>query len=141
VPLKIDVTIPAAACDYALHRDLLRLAPTGPGNPDPVIAVLGLTVIRVREAAGGHTQLVLRREIDVLDGIAFDRPDLATIVSEGDRLDVAGRLVSRRFGGIESLQIEIRDVATAGWHQLAKASRSTGPVAGSAVAAGAVASA
>ena len=47
--------------------------PCGTGNPEPLVAVLGLTVQRVRAANGGHTQLVLRRERDVLDGIAFGR--------------------------------------------------------------------
>jgi single-stranded-DNA-specific exonuclease len=137
LPLTIDLAIPAAACDYALHRDLLRLAPTGPGNPDPVIAVLGLTVIRVREASGGHTQLVLRRDVDVLDGIAFDRADLASSIANGDRVDVAGRLVSRQFGGFESLQIEIRDVATAGWHELNPSVRQAVPEAATDLAVGA----
>ena len=63
--------------DYNLYRDLARLAPCGPGNAVPLVAVLGLTVARVRAANGGHTQLVLRRERDVLDGIAFGRADLA----------------------------------------------------------------
>jgi single-stranded-DNA-specific exonuclease len=125
--LRIDLAVPARLCDYALQRDLLRLSPTGPGNPDPVVAVLGLTVMRAREATGGHAQLVLRRELDVLDGIAFGRPDLATSVAEGDRLDVAGRVVSRRFGGFESLQIEIRDVAASGWHPEAAAILSRAP--------------
>jgi single-stranded-DNA-specific exonuclease len=114
--LRLDLAVSAAACDYALHRDLVRLAPTGPGNPDPLVAVHGLTVTRVRGASGGHTQLTLRRERDVVDGIAFDWPELAARVSEGDRLDVVGRLTSRRFGGFESLQIEIRDAAPAGAH-------------------------
>ena len=69
---------------------------------------------RVRAATGGHTQLTLRRERDVLDGIAFGRPDIAEVVREGDRLDVVARLTSRTFGGFESLQLDIRDVATAG---------------------------
>ena len=56
-----------------LHRELAALAPCGPGNPDPLVAVLGLTVTRVRAATGGHSQLTLRRERDVLDGIAFGR--------------------------------------------------------------------
>jgi len=114
--LRLDLAVPAAACDYALHRDIARLAPTGPGNADPLVAVHGLTVTRVREATGGHTQLTLRRERDVVDGIAFDWPELATGVGEGDRLDVVGRLTSRRFGGLESLQIDIRDAAPAGGH-------------------------
>src|SRR5262245_2719096 len=87
-PLRIDLALPAAYVDYRLYRDLARLAPCGAGNPEPLVAVLGLTVTRVREATGGHTQLVLRRDPDVLDGIAFGRADLASSIREGDRIDV-----------------------------------------------------
>jgi single-stranded-DNA-specific exonuclease len=110
--VNVDLAVPAIAVDYALQRDLANLAPCGPGHPDPVIAILGLTVTRVRAAAGGHTQLTLRRNLDVIDGIAFGRPDLAESVTEGERLDVVGRVMSRAFGGFESLQVEIQDVAT-----------------------------
>lgn len=116
VAVKIDLAVPAADVDYALYRELAGLAPCGPGNADPLVAVLGLTVTRVRAATGGHSQLTLRRERDVLDGIAFGRPDIAEVVREGDRLDVVARLTSRRFGGLESLQLDIRDVATSGSH-------------------------
>jgi single-stranded-DNA-specific exonuclease len=78
-------------------------------------------VTRVRAATGGHSQLTLRRERDVLDGIAFGRSDIAEMVHEGDRLDVVARLTSRRFGGYESLQLDIRDVAEAGSHGAAAA--------------------
>lgn len=113
-PLRVDLALPARAADYALFRELVAFAPTGPGNPDPLVAVLDLTVTRVRPATGGHTQLTLKREIDVLDGIAFNRADLADAVREGDRVDVVARLASRAFGGFESLQLEIRDIAAAG---------------------------
>lgn len=119
--LAIDLALPARDVDYALLRELGRLDPTGPGNPDPLVAVLGLTVARVRPANGGHTQLTLRRERDVLDGIAFGRDDLATLVAEGDRVDVAARLMSRTFNGFESLQLEIRDVAPSASHPEAAA--------------------
>ena len=119
--ISIDLALPAAAIDYVLHRDLARLAPCGVGNPEPAVAVLGLTVTRIRPATGGHSQLTLKRELDVLDGIAFGRPDLAETVQVGDRVDVVGRLASRRFGGFESLQLEIRDVATSGSHPEAAA--------------------
>jgi len=110
----IDVAVHARDVDYALYRDLDRLGPYGTGNPEPMVAVLGLTVTRAREADGGHSQLVLKRRLDVLDGIAFGWPELSASVVEGDRLDVVGRLMSRRFGGLESLQIEIRDAAPSG---------------------------
>ena len=116
VSIVIDVALPAIEVDYALYRELAGLSPCGPGNPDPLVAVLGLTVTRVRAAAGGHSQLTLRRERDVLDGIAFGRSDIAETVHVGDRLDVVARLTSRRFGGFESLQLDIRDVATSGSH-------------------------
>ena len=120
-PLTIDLALPAALVDYRLFRDLVRLGPWGVGNPEPVVAVLGLTVTRAREAAGGHTQVVLKRRLDVLDGIAFGWPELAAGLAAGDRVDVAARLVSRRFGAVESLQLEIRDVAPAGFHAESRA--------------------
>lgn len=127
--LTLDLALAARDVDYVLHRDLGRLAPFGVGNPEPLVAVLGLTVTRSREASGGHTQLVLRRERDVLDGIAFGWPELAGLVHEGDRLDVVGRLMSRRFGGLESLQLEIRDAATSGYHAEARGILDRAPVA------------
>ena len=116
VAIAIDLALPALEVDYALYRELAGLAPCGPGNADPLVAVLGLTVTRVRAATGGHSQLTLRRGLDVLDGIAFGRSDIAEVVREGDRLDVVARLTSRTFGGFESLQLDIRDVATSGSH-------------------------
>jgi single-stranded-DNA-specific exonuclease len=127
--LAIDVALRAREVDYALHRDLQRLAPCGAGNPEPLVAVLGLTVTRAREAGGGHTQLVLKRRLDVLDGIAFGWPELARDVAEGDVIDVVAQLRSRRFGGIESLQLEIRDAAPSGFHLEAREILESVPVA------------
>ena len=114
--LRIDMAVPALDVDYRLLRDLGGLVPYGPGNPEPLVAVLGLTVTRVRVAADDHTSLTLRRERDVLDGIAFGRADIAALVKEGDRIDVVARISSRTFGGFESLQLEIRDAAPSGSH-------------------------
>lgn len=127
--LALDLAIRGRDVDYALHRDLQRLAPCGTGNPEPLVAVLGLTVMKVREAGGGHTQLVLRRRLDVLDGIAFGWPELSRQVVEGEVIDVVAQLRSRRFGGIESLQLEIRDAALSGHHAEARAILEAVPVA------------
>ena len=121
VSITIDLAVPAADVDYALHRELAGLAPCGPGNPNPLVAVLGLTVTRVRAATGGHSQLTVRRDRDVLDGIAFGRSDIAETVREGDCIDIVARLTSRLFGGFESLQLDIRDVATSRSHPEAAA--------------------
>ena len=112
--LALDLTLRAPELDFPLVQGLATLEPTGPGNPVPVVGVLDMTVTRVRAATGGHTQLTLRRDRDVVDAIAFGREDLASAVREGDRVDVATRLRVRRFGGYESMQLEIRDIASAG---------------------------
>ena len=46
--LVVDLVVPAPEVDYAFLAELRRLDPTGPGNPDPLVAVEGLTVTRVR---------------------------------------------------------------------------------------------
>jgi single-stranded-DNA-specific exonuclease len=112
--LRLDIVLPATEVDYRLVREIEMLEPTGPGNPAPTLALTGLKVVRARSASGGHTQLVLGRGRDVLDAVAFRRPDLATSLREGDRIDVVARAASRRFGGFESIQLEVLDVASEG---------------------------
>ena len=112
--LELDLVLPAGAVDYELIRELGALAPFGPGNPVPALGLTGFRVVRARSAAGGHTQLVLGRQRDVLDAIAFRRPELARSLKEGDRVDVVARASSRRYGGYESIQLEVLDVAAEG---------------------------
>ena len=112
--LALDLVLPADAVDFGLVRELRLLEPTGPGNPAPVVAVRGLRVLRVRSAKGGATQLVLGRTRDVLDAVAFRRPDLAEMLHEGDRIDVVARASARQFGGFESVQLEVIDVSAEG---------------------------
>ena len=50
-----------------------------PGTPSRWWPSSGSPCSASATANGGHTQLVLRRERDVLDGIAFGRPDLASV--------------------------------------------------------------
>ena len=80
-----------------------------------MVGIAGFVVARVRAASGGHTQLTLRRGNEVLDGICFGRSDLPDCVHEGQVVDVVALLSSRTFGGYESLQLDIRDVAPQGW--------------------------
>jgi single-stranded-DNA-specific exonuclease len=111
--LTIDLDLAARAVDYALVRDLGRLAPCGPGHPEPLIVIRDVAVVRSREATGGHSQLTVRRDPDVLDAIAFGWPELARQVAPGDRLDLVARIGSRQFGGFESIQLDIQDAAVA----------------------------
>ncbi len=111
--LSLDLVQSADAADYVLLRELAPL--DGAGEAPPLVGIAGLAVNRVRAANGGHTQLMLRRGREVVDGIAFGRADLAEQLTEGSEIDVVARLASRTFAGLETLQLEVRDVAPAGW--------------------------
>ncbi len=123
--LSLDLVQSADAADYVLLRELALLE--GAGDAPPLVGIAGLAVTRVRAANGGHTQLTLRRGREVVDGIAFGRADLAEQLTEGSEIDVVARLASRTFAGLETLQLEVQDVAPAGW---LRAMRSNGADAG-----------
>ncbi|MBX3029075.1 MAG: single-stranded-DNA-specific exonuclease RecJ [Chloroflexi bacterium] len=124
--LALDLAVSAGSVDHVLLAELRPL--DGAGDEPPLLGITGLTVTRVRAATGGHTQLTLRRGMDVLDGICFGRTDLVDMVHEGDAVDVAGRLRSRRFQGLETLQIEVEDVAPAGHLRAIWRERDAAPV-------------
>jgi single-stranded-DNA-specific exonuclease len=112
--LLVDMVVDALEVDYRLQRELALLEPTGPGNRAPLVGIRGLVVARSRAAAGGHTQLVLRKGREVVDGVAFGRDDLPTALADGDAVDIVARITSRTFGGYESIQLDVRDVAATG---------------------------
>ena len=110
--LTLDLVARADSIDHVLFRDLAPLEREG--DAPPLIGIAGLVVTRVRAAKGGHTQLTLQKGTDVLDAICFGRSDLAEQLQTGVTVDVVARLASRTYQGVESLQLEIRDVAPAG---------------------------
>jgi single-stranded-DNA-specific exonuclease len=110
--IVVDLVARADSVDYVLLRDLAPLEREG--DRPPLIGIAGLVVRRVRAASGGHTQLTLEKGTDVLDAICFGRADLADQLLPGQTVDVVARLSSRTFNGLESLQLEIRDLASAG---------------------------
>jgi len=110
--LALDLVARAESVDHVLFAALAPLERAG--DEPALLGIAGLVVTRARVANGGHTQLTLRKGIDVLDAICFGRAELAEQLHEGDVVDVAARLSSRTFGGHESLQLEIKDVAPSG---------------------------
>lgn len=111
--LRVDMVTRAETVDYVLLREMARL--DGSADAPPLVGISGLRLARVRPAKGGHLQLTLRKEREVIDGICFGRAeDLSGTLHEGQALDIVARLASRSFGGFESLRLEIRDIGPAG---------------------------
>jgi single-stranded-DNA-specific exonuclease len=110
--LRVDLVVSAVAADHVLLRELVPLELAG--EAPSLVGIAGLVVTRIRAASGGHVQLTLRKGRDVIDAICFGRADLAAQVKEGQEIDVVARLGARVFAGLETLQLDVRDVAAAG---------------------------
>ncbi len=113
--LEIDALVTTGGCDRALWQDFQRLAPFGPGNPEPVFAAADVRVERPMALRGGHVRCTLIDESGGrLKAIAWRVEDSETgrrLMSEGGAIHVVGRLKPDDWQGREGVQFEIEDVA------------------------------
>jgi single-stranded-DNA-specific exonuclease len=113
--LEIDALVTTRACDRALWSDFQRLAPFGPGNPEPLFAAADVRVERPMALKGGHVRVTL---VDgsggKLKAVAWRTADTEMgkrLLQEGGAVHVAGRLKPDDWQGRESVELEIEDVA------------------------------
>jgi len=113
--LEIDALVTTRACDRALWTDFQRLAPFGPGNPEPLFAAANVHVERPTALRGGHVRCTL---VDGSGGrlkaVAWRAEDTEagrTLLQGGAALHVAGRLKPDDWQGREGVEFEIEDVA------------------------------
>jgi single-stranded-DNA-specific exonuclease len=113
--LEIDALVTARACDRALWADFQRLAPFGPGNPEPVFACADVRIERPMALRGGHVRCTLTDGSGGrLKAVAWrceDTPMGAQLMAEGAMVHVAGRLKPDDWKGREGVEFEIEDIA------------------------------
>ncbi|ATQ42801.1 single-stranded-DNA-specific exonuclease RecJ [Caulobacter mirabilis] len=114
--VEIDALVSPAGATRALWNDFQRLAPFGPGNPEPVFAVSDARVDRPMMMKGGHIRCTL---LDAggsgrLKAVAWRAEDTelgARLMAGGSALHVVGRLKPDDWQGREGVQLEIEDAA------------------------------
>ena len=113
--LDIDALISPASATADLLEHLQQLAPFGPGNAEPVLALSGVNAVRAAAMKGGHVRCTLSGASGGnLEAIAWraEDSDLGRRLLEGGAaLHVAGRLKSNSWNGRVSLRLEIEDAA------------------------------
>lgn len=113
--VEVDVLIEPRAATRDLLESFDRLAPFGPGNPEPVFA---LERVQSRDAMpmnGGHVRCRLvgpdGASLRAVFWRAADLPAGQALLAGQGGLSVAGRLKADDWNGRRGVQLEIEDVA------------------------------
>lgn len=113
--IEIDALVAPGGAGRPLYEEFQRLAPFGPGNPEPVFAVAGVRVERPMALRGGHVRCTLVDETGArLKAVAWraGETDLGRRLLAGDvSLHVVGKLKPDDWQGRQSVELEIEDAA------------------------------
>ena len=113
--LEFDALITSRGADRGLWTEFQRMAPFGPGNPEPLFALSDVRVERPMALKGGHVRCTLTDQTGGrLKAIAWRCEDTEIgqrLLRDGGLIHVAGRLKPDDWQGRQGVQLEIEDVA------------------------------
>lgn len=110
----VDALVTTRGASRALWAEFQRLAPFGPGNPEPTFALADVQVERPTALRGGHVRVTLTDQTGGrLKAVAWRAEDteLGRRLLAGGRLHVAGKLKPDDWQGRENVELEIEDAA------------------------------
>ncbi|MFP3896155.1 MAG: single-stranded-DNA-specific exonuclease RecJ [Anaerolineales bacterium] len=109
--ITIDAQLPWEEITLELARQMARLAPFGEGNPQPVFAARGGTLVRTEDVSRNrqtpHRRLYLTGEHGTPPPFVWFNAQ--EIPEPGERIDVAFHLSRQHWRGTERLQLELVD--------------------------------
>ena len=109
--INIDAKIDFSAINKDMVESLKQLEPFGEGNKMPVFVFKNLKIDSIRALSEGkHLKLTLKEGSTVVNAIGFNIGNFADEYRIGDKIDVVGVLEVNNFNGVESLQINIKDI-------------------------------
>lgn len=109
--INIDAKITLNEIDKEMVESIKQLEPFGEANKMPIFAFRNLKIDSIRALSGGkHLKLTLKSNNNIINAIGFNIGHLAEEYLIGDKVDVAGVLEINTFGGVDNLQINIKDI-------------------------------
>jgi single-stranded-DNA-specific exonuclease len=117
--LLIDGALTAGAANLETAATVARAGPFGAGNPEPVLALPGHSLIYAEEVGQSHLRARLRAgDGSTINAIAFravgQKLGAALAESRGQAVHAAGSLAIDRWNGEERVQLRLIDIAPAG---------------------------
>ncbi len=112
--INIDAKIDFSNINKEMVESLKELEPFGEGNKMPVFAFKNLKIDSIRALSEGkHLKLTLKEGNTVVNAIGFNMGELVEDYRIGDRIDVVGVLEVNTFNGVDTLQINMKDIMKA----------------------------
>lgn len=109
--IYVDSQISSEDMNVELVRQLKKLEPFGEGNKVPIFAYKGLKINSIRALTEGkHLKLTLKDENLIINAIGFNMGYLIDDYLIGDKVDIVGVLEINNFNGMESVQINLKDI-------------------------------
>ena len=109
--IKIDAKINLAEVNKYMVESLKELEPFGEGNKMPVFVFKNLKIDSIRALSEGkHLKLTLKDNNTIVSAIGFNMGTLAEDYRIGDKIDIVGTLEINSFNGMDSIQINIKDI-------------------------------
>ena len=112
--IKIDKEISGKELSIEEIMELDKLEPFGDSNEEPVFIFKGFKVTSIRTLSEDkHIKMRLKDNSIELDAIGFGLADAAKKYQIGDKVDVIGNLQINSFNGMDSIQINLKDIRMA----------------------------
>lgn len=109
--IQVDAKIDVKDISKEMVESLKQLEPFGEGNRMPVFVFKNLKIDSIRALSEGkHLKLTLKDNNTIINAIGFNLGHLVEEYRIGDKIDVVGVLEINSFNGVESLQINMKDI-------------------------------
>lgn len=107
---EIDLEISFNDINDQVFKEILKMAPFGEGNPQPIFIVKGVNVVFKNIVGKNHLKLILEKNNNKREAIGFNKLYLSSDIEPGDSVDIIFRLGENVYMGVKSIQIEIIDI-------------------------------
>ena len=110
--LYIDDIIQIDELNRKMVEELKLLEPFGEANETPIFAFKDLKIDSIRGLSDGkHLKLSLKSNKNTfINAIGFNLGEYLNEFKIGDKVDIAGNLEINSYNGVDSIQINIKDI-------------------------------